>query len=54
VTAITLMGANHLFQAAKTGAISEYAHLEQAFMPEFLEAISVWLRENVGGGGSIS
>jgi pimeloyl-ACP methyl ester carboxylesterase len=54
VTAITLMGANHLFQAASTGAISEYARLEQAFMPEFLEAISAWLREYVGVGGSIS
>ncbi len=54
VTAITLMGANHLFQAANTGAISEYARLEQVFMPEFLEAISARLREYVGGGGSIS
>jgi pimeloyl-ACP methyl ester carboxylesterase len=50
VTVITLAGANHLFQAAHTGAISEYARLEQAFMPEFLDAIGTWLHERVGVG----
>jgi pimeloyl-ACP methyl ester carboxylesterase len=50
VTVITLAGANHLFQAANTGAISEYARLEQAFMPEFLEVIGMWLHEHVGVG----
>jgi pimeloyl-ACP methyl ester carboxylesterase len=54
VTVITLAGANHLFQAATTGAISEYAHLEQSFMPEFLETIGTWLHERVGVGKGTS
>jgi pimeloyl-ACP methyl ester carboxylesterase len=37
-------GANHLFQAAKTGGVREYAQLPHAFTPEFLGAVTVWLR----------
>jgi hypothetical protein len=37
--------ANHLFQKAGTGSPSEYASLEKAFVPCFLETISVWILE---------
>ena len=37
--------ANHLFQKAKTGSPSEYAALEKAFVPGFLETISSWILE---------
>jgi hypothetical protein len=38
-------GANHLFQAAKTGLLREYAALPKAFTPEFLDTLTVWLKE---------
>lgn len=37
--------ANHLFQKAGTGGPSEYASLEKAFVPGFLETISSWILE---------
>jgi hypothetical protein len=37
--------ANHLFQKANTGSPSEYAKLEKAFVPGFLETISSWIIE---------
>ena len=40
VTVKVLPGANHLFQAAKTGSPSEYAMLPKQFVPGFLEAIA--------------
>ncbi len=43
VTIETLPGANHLFQAAMTGSPSEYATLEKAFVPGFLELIADWI-----------
>jgi len=43
VTIEVIAGANHLFQAAETGAPSEYAGLEKAFIPGFLEIISDWI-----------
>ena len=36
--------ANHLFQKAETGAVSEYARLPKEFAPGFLEAITAWAR----------
>ncbi len=41
--------ANHLFQKAKTGSPSEYASLEKAFVPDFLETISSWILEKTQG-----
>lgn len=38
-----LPGHNHLFQRAKTGAISEYAKIEETISPMALEAISQWI-----------
>ena len=35
--------ANHLFQSAVTGEISEYATLDKEFTPGFLDAISDWI-----------
>ena len=36
---------NHLFQHAETGAVSEYATIEETFAPEVLEVISDWIAE---------
>lgn len=44
--------ANHLFQAAVTGSISEYATLDKRFVPGFLETIADWIvaRVNLSSG----
>jgi uncharacterized protein len=42
-TIAVLDGANHLFQPARTGQPAEYATLEKAFVPGFLEQITAWL-----------
>ena len=46
-TIVTFPTANHLFQDADTGALEEYATLEQTFLPEFLPTITDWLLERV-------
>jgi fermentation-respiration switch protein FrsA (DUF1100 family) len=38
-----LPGLNHLFQTAKTGAISEYAEIEETISPVALEKMSSWI-----------
>jgi pimeloyl-ACP methyl ester carboxylesterase len=40
---VILPGANHLFQAAETGGVSEYTSLPAAFTPDLLPAIIGWL-----------
>lgn len=45
VTFKVFSGANHLFQKANTGSPTEYATLEKAFVPSFLETISAWILE---------
>jgi hypothetical protein len=47
VTIVTLAGANHLFQAANTGAVSEYASLPGEFTPELIPEILDWLLARV-------
>jgi hypothetical protein len=42
-TILALPGLNHLFQNATTGAISEYARLEETFDPETLMLIADWI-----------
>lgn len=42
-TIIDLPGVNHLFQPAKTGAMSEYGTIDQSFAPEALDLISSWI-----------
>lgn len=37
-------GLNHLFQTAKTGAISEYAQLEETIQPRVLDLLTSWLK----------
>lgn len=44
-TVIVLTGANHLFQAAETGAVSEYGTLPPEFTPNLMPAILGWLAE---------
>ena len=34
---------NHLFQTAKTGAISEYSEIEETMSPVVLEKIATWI-----------
>jgi len=38
-----LPGLNHLFQTAKTGAISEYADIEETMSPGAMEKIASWI-----------
>jgi uncharacterized protein len=38
-----LPGLNHLFQTAKTGAISEYAEIEETMSPVAMEKIAGWI-----------
>jgi len=42
-----LPGLNHMFQESKTGAISEYAQIEQTFSPVALREITTWIRTHV-------
>jgi len=36
-------GVNHLFQNAKTGAVSEYREIEETMSPKVLETIAAWI-----------
>jgi uncharacterized protein len=42
-TIVTLPDANHLFQAAETGNVDEYATLPFEFTAEFIPTILNWL-----------
>ena len=46
-TIVTLERANHLFLESETGDALEYAELEMAFAPGFLEIVTQWLEEHV-------
>jgi fermentation-respiration switch protein FrsA (DUF1100 family) len=39
---------NHLFQTCETGAISEYAKIEETIAPVALDTIANWIREQAG------
>jgi pimeloyl-ACP methyl ester carboxylesterase len=43
VTIEELPGLNHLFQTAKTGAVGEYADIEETVAPIALDAMSTWI-----------
>jgi hypothetical protein len=43
-----LPGLNHLFQTANTGAIAEYAQIEQTIAPLALDTITNWVLKHVG------
>lgn len=47
-TIVTLDTANHLFQEAEIGALSEYFALGSEFHPEFLPLITDWILEQSG------
>lgn len=48
VTTLTFDDANHLFQEAVTGAVSEYGELEPEFIDGFTEAVVEWFVERAG------
>jgi pimeloyl-ACP methyl ester carboxylesterase len=39
---------NHLFQTCQTGAVSEYARIEETIAPEVLTVIGDWIKERTG------
>jgi pimeloyl-ACP methyl ester carboxylesterase len=41
-----LEDANHLFQKAETGAVSEYPELPREFVPGYLETITEWVKKS--------
>jgi hypothetical protein len=43
VTIVELPNLNHLFQTAKTGAVGEYADLEETVAPVALDTMSAWI-----------
>jgi uncharacterized protein len=49
---VELPGLNHLFQNAKTGAVSEYAEIEETMSPVVMEKISSWILKQSGSGGA--
>ncbi|MCK4356168.1 alpha/beta fold hydrolase [Candidatus Bipolaricaulota bacterium] len=48
ITGAVFHTANHLFQDAVTGRVTEYATLPKEFIPGFLETITDWLLEQIG------
>ena len=48
VTTKELPGLNHLFQTSKTGAVSEYAEIEETIAPEALKVIGDWIVDVTG------
>ena len=47
VTIMELPNLNHLFQTAKTGAVGEYADIEETVAPIALDAMSGWIVKHV-------
>lgn len=45
---VELPGLNHLFQDAKTGAVSEYAEIEETISPAAMDRISSWVLKQMG------
>jgi pimeloyl-ACP methyl ester carboxylesterase len=43
VTIVALPGLNHMFQTAKTGAVGEYADIEETIAPVALKTIGDWV-----------
>lgn len=48
VTIVELPGLNHLFQTAKTGAVGEYADIEETIAPVALERMASWINARFG------
>ena len=47
VTIAALPNLNHLFQTSTTGALTEYAKIEETFAPIALETMGRWIGEQV-------
>lgn len=47
-----LPGLNHLFQHAETGAVTEYAKIEETIAPEALELVGDWILEHTRTSGN--
>lgn len=45
---VDLPNLNHLFQTARTGAVSEYGSIEETMAPMALETIGDWLKDRFG------
>lgn len=48
VTIVELPGLNHLFQTAKTGAVGEYAEIEETVAPVALDRMATWINARFG------
>ena len=48
VTVKKLPGLNHLFQKASTGAVSEYAQIDETINPGVLDLLQTWILERFG------
>ena len=46
-TIVELPGLNHMFQTAKTGALGEYAEIEETVAPIALDTMSAWISKHV-------
>lgn len=46
--AVRFPALNHLFQRAKTGAVSEYDQIEQTIAPEVLTLLENWIKKTTG------
>ncbi len=53
MTLVELPNLNHLFQTARTGAIGEYADIEETVAPVALDTMSAWIVKHTGGGRSV-
>ena len=49
---VEMPGLNHLFQHARTGAVSEYGQIEETFAPEAMEKIASWINGLSSASGS--
>lgn len=47
ISIVKLSGLNHLFQECQTGALSEYAKIEQTISPTALDEIVKWLEKQI-------
>jgi hypothetical protein len=45
---VVMPGANHLYQEANTGSVSEYTKLKKEFLPGFLDLLTTWIGERAG------
>ncbi len=51
VTTRKLPNLNHLFQRCTTGAVSEYAIIEETLAPVVLDTIAEWILKRTAGQG---